>query len=212
MLTQHWGFNLSASDVPHPENPSVNKHSLRIDSAGTIDLTPVYLATGNITPTKPGGEYDHNGKLIGDGAPSKGYDEYYLFKNAQEKDQPIHVKLAAWEQGDLLEGIFNVDDPKEAPVELYSKESGINAVFRTNQPGVQLYTGEGLNGSGTKKKIHGGSPTAGGYNKRAAAFLEFHEPHAAWLHPWAAKGDTIISSNEIYHNYTKVSFTYQHNR
>ncbi|KZP00588.1 galactose mutarotase-like protein [Calocera viscosa TUFC12733] len=210
-LTQHWGFNLSASSQPPTGEPSVNGHQLRIDSKGTIDLTPVFLATGHLTPTAPGGKWDHTapgGKQIGQNAPGGGYDEFYVFDKPQTEGQPIHIPLQQWERGDLLEEIF-AESGRDKPVQLYSEESGIGAEFQTNQPGVQLYTGEGLDGSGTKKRIHGGTPDGPGYNKRAAAFLEFHEPHAAWLHPWGAKAEdsTILSSKEMYHNFTKVIFT-----
>ncbi|KZT53530.1 galactose mutarotase-like protein [Calocera cornea HHB12733] len=209
-LTQHWGFNLSASGGAQ----SVNAHTLTIRSAGTIDLTPVFLATGHITPTAKGGPYDHTtGKEIGTNTPQGGYDEFYVFDKPQAEGQPIHLPLTAWQEGDLLGEIF-AESAREKPVTLYSNESGIAAEFQTNQPGVQLYTGEGLDGSGTKKRIHGGAPGGPGYNKRAAAFLEFHEPHAAWLHPWGAKPDasTVLSSKEMYHNFTKVIFTYKHDR
>lgn len=132
-LTQHWGFNLSASVQPPPENPSINTHTLRIDSEGTIELQPDFLATGNIAPIQPGGPFDHNGKLIGDKALASGYDEFYLFKNEQAgASQPIHVKLADWEKGDLLEEIFS-ETTTEKPVELYSQETGLAAVFETNR-------------------------------------------------------------------------------
>ncbi|EJU04911.1 galactose mutarotase-like protein [Dacryopinax primogenitus] len=211
-LTQHWGFNLSASG--EPQKPNVNSHNLKIDSRGTIDLTPVFLASGNITPTAPGGAYDHTqGKEIGQAAPAKGYDEFYLFKNAQNEGQPIHLALDKLEKGDLLGEIFS-ESKREIPVKLYSNESGIGAEFQTNQPGVQLYTGEGLDGSGTKKRIHGGTADGPGYNKRSAAFLEFHEPHAAWLQSWGSTPETstILSSKEMYHNFTKVTFTYKEER
>ena len=41
----------------------------------------------------------------------------------------------------------------------------------------------------------------------AAAFLEFHEPLAAWLHPSTqglSKDDTLLASGEIYNNYVRM--------
>ena len=46
----------------------------------------------------------------------------------------------------------------------------------------------------------------------AAAFLEFHEPLASWLHPGtlgASKDDTLLVSGEIYNNYTKMDVFYK---
>jgi len=40
----------------------------------------------------------------------------------------------------------------------------------------------------------------------AAAFLEFHEPLAAFLFPQFQKNkdDTLLASDEVYHNFVKV--------
>ena len=46
----------------------------------------------------------------------------------------------------------------------------------------------------------------------AAAFLEFHEPLAAWLHPetlGASKDDTLLVSGEVYNNYVKMEVLYR---
>ena len=46
----------------------------------------------------------------------------------------------------------------------------------------------------------------------AAAFLEFHAPHAAWLHP-QGRGptgeDTLLASGEVYNNYARMSVWYK---
>jgi len=39
----------------------------------------------------------------------------------------------------------------------------------------------------------------------AAAFLEFHELLAAWLHPYSTSdSDTLLTSDAIYNNYVRV--------
>lgn len=81
--------------------------------------------------------------------------------------------------------------------------------------GVQLHTGVGLDGSGGRKKIHGGSETGTGYEAGAATFLEFHAPHAAYLHPFkqseeetALPGDdTLLTSDELYHHWVRVDIS-----
>lgn len=44
-----------------------------------------------------------------------------------------------------------------------------------------------------------------------AAFLEFHEPLAAWLNPETALSgnDTLLASGELYNNFVKVDVTYR---
>ncbi|KAG8967341.1 hypothetical protein FRC03_010086 [Tulasnella sp. 419] len=96
----------------------------------------------------------------------------------------------------------------KAPVTLYSQRSGILLTFETNQPGVQFYTGNGLHGQVSKKILHGGSGKTDpedGYQTGAGAFLEFHEPLAAWLHPYKTYGDTLLTSDELYNNYTRLN-------
>jgi len=51
---------------------------------------------------------------------------------------------------------------------------------RVIESGVQYYSNSSSDGSGFKKKIHGGDggdekKPGGGYDKGSAAFLEFHE-------------------------------------
>ena len=41
----------------------------------------------------------------------------------------------------------------------------------------------------------------------AAAFLEFHEPLAAWLNPstqGSSKNDTLLASGELYNNFVRI--------
>lgn len=47
--------------------------------------------------------------------------------------------------------------------------------------------------------------------RAACAFLEFHEPLAAWENPatlGASKDDTLLASGELYNNYTKTDVYY----
>jgi aldose 1-epimerase len=46
----------------------------------------------------------------------------------------------------------------------------------------------------------------------AAAFLEFHEPLAAFLFPQLQRNqdDTLLTSDEVYHNFVKVNVTIRH--
>jgi aldose 1-epimerase len=72
-----------------------------------------------------------------------------------------------------------------------------------------------LDGSGGRKKIHGGSASGTGYEAGAATFLEFHAPHAAYLHPFRQSDDekallgddTLLTSNELYHHWIRVDMS-----
>jgi len=89
-------------------------------------------------------------------------------------------------------------EPTEPKVILEGSQSGIRLCFATNrkiprvyaivnprthrviESGVQYYSNSLSDGSGFKKKIHGGDggdekQPSGGYDQGCAAFLEFHE-------------------------------------
>ncbi|KAG8905183.1 hypothetical protein FRB99_000548, partial [Tulasnella sp. 403] len=207
-LTQHWGFNLDASLTQAGEPiPDVKGHNLMIKAGNRIGLHPNGLATGELIPT-PDTPYAHTGKVIGDRFPEKGYDEYYLFdsKHATRSRLPLS-SLATL---DIVNQLISAsgDDSQATPVTLSSEKSGIRLTFETNQPGVQFYSGNFLNGAVPRKRIHGGSNglVDDGYTARTAAFLEFHEPLAAWMHAWGQGGqDTLLTSDELYNNYTKLN-------
>lgn len=82
--------------------------------------------------------------------------------------------------------------------------------------GVQFYTGIGLDGSGGRKKIHGGSENGTGYERDTAAFLEFHGPHAGYLHTFKQSedekallgDDTLLTSDELYNHWVRVDLSH----
>ncbi|KAG9031249.1 hypothetical protein FRB95_002952 [Tulasnella sp. JGI-2019a] len=207
-LTQHWGFNLDASLVSAPGQPTpdVKKHELDIKASNRIALRHDYLATGELIPT-PGTEYEHSHKLVGKGYPAHGYDEYYMFDKPTETS-PVHVPLSSLSSLDVVGSLAKESDAsKETLVSLNSNQSGIRLTFETNQPGVQFYSAQPLSGNGSRKRIHGGEGANDGYQPGAATFLEFHEPLAAWLHPWgqAPGKSTLLGSDDLYNNFTKVN-------
>lgn len=107
-------------------------------------------------------------------------------------------------------------------------------IFPCVESGVQFYSNNLTNPSkGARKKIHGGSGISGhgdsygvgskypinifpSFRKKlilnytsfaAAAFLEFHEPLGAWLHPKTqgiSKDDTLLASGEVYNNFVRM--------
>ena len=106
---------------------------------------------------------------------------------------------------------------------------------RDAEPGVQFYTNNfAVPEKGARKKIHGGSGSDGdGYGPGstsdifhaprvisrnahrvsvAAAFLEFHAPLAAWIHPQArgpSGEDTLLASGEVYNNFVRTDVWYK---
>ena len=108
-------------------------------------------------------------------------------------------------------------------------------VRRVIESGVQYYSNPLSDGSGFKKKIHGGDghnekKPDGGYDKGCAAFLEFHEvsqvrmtgmntllnlgpsnqPYPSFQYPDISPSgyDTLLTSGEIYNNYLKIDVGY----
>ena len=125
---------------------------------------------------------------------------------------------------DLITSVFS----SKPSVRLGSARSGLKLLFSTNRKhptcslclnsvvaecgrgverGVQFYSGGKLDESGTRKRIHGGSETGSGYPSGSAAFLEFHAPHASFLHAFPGatdeNADTILSSDELYNHWVR---------
>lgn len=100
---------------------------------------------------------------------------------------------------------------------------------------MQYYSNSLSDGSGFKKRIHGGdgddeAKPGGGYDRGCAAFLEFHEvspvcmartntslkpgpfdqPYPSFLYPDLSPSgyDTLLTSGEIYNNYLKIDVGY----
>ncbi|KAI0693410.1 galactose mutarotase-like protein [Cytidiella melzeri] len=223
-LTQHWGFNLDAS--LQESAPSVKGHKLSIAADHTVQLDSTALSTGQLLPVK-GTHHAHAEKetgTIGEKFPSSGYDEFYVFSRPPPS---IPTRIPASALGDsgasLTNGGINVikqildlrTDPSQAPVTLASEKSGLKIVFESNQSGVQFYTNNfAFADKNARKKIHGGSGEFGkdGYEHHSAAFLEFHEPLAAWLHPatlGSSGDDTLLTSGEVYNNFVRLDVLYK---
>ncbi|QRV89547.1 hypothetical protein RhiJN_17565 [Ceratobasidium sp. AG-Ba] len=212
-LTHHWGFNLDASYTqPGEATPDVKSQLLTIRADSTLDLDEVGLATGKLLPTK-GTPYEHNDTPVGQNFPAKGYDEFYLINPVAPPDaQPTRVALDNVAQATYVESLVHTPAKDTHPVILRSKKSGIKLGLESNQAGVQLWTGNSLDGSGTRKKIHGGSKDGSGYTAQAGVFLEFHEPLAAWLHSYGANPhviDTLIDDKDLGNTYVRLDVSYQ---
>ncbi|KAJ7767230.1 galactose mutarotase-like domain-containing protein [Mycena metata] len=217
-LTQHWGFNLEGSQRGGEEPLSVKGHTLTIKADNIVKRDADSLPTGFIPSA--GTPHEHAAKLIGDQYPEQGYDDYYLFP-ALEK-APTRIPLASFSEIDLVQDVLRTSNGPTATrgnrttpvVELASGKSGLKLVFDTNQAGVMFYSNTGANAQkGARKKIHGGSglkDQGDSYTPGTAAFLEFHDPLAAFLDPANKdKEDTLLTSDEIYHNYVRCDVRFK---
>ncbi|KAL5504356.1 hypothetical protein ACEPAH_8430 [Sanghuangporus vaninii] len=213
-ITQHWGFNLEASLKGDESTLFVKDHKLHIKSDQHVELDSSALSTGKLLSVQ-GTARDHKSKRIGDQWPEGGYDEFYVFDKSAPSPVPKRIPLSEFPKTDLVQDIIHPKPTESSPVvELSSDKSGLKLSFFTNQSGVQFYSGNFLGPDSSRKKIHGGSGEVGkgdGYNAGAAAFLEFHEPLAAWLHPETnpSGDDTLLASGELYNNFVKLDVVYR---
>ncbi|KAJ7111901.1 galactose mutarotase-like domain-containing protein [Mycena epipterygia] len=220
-LTQHWGFNLDGSQRENQggtEPLSVKGHTLTIKSDRIAKRDADSLSTGFIPSA--GTPHEHSSKLIGDQYPELGYDDYYAFSSFEKV--PTRIPLASFAEVDLIKDVLRPSNGPTAAkgyrsdpvVELVSGKSGLKLVFDTNQGGVMFYSYAWTNPlKGARKKIHGGSglkDNGDSYGPGTAAFLEFHDPLAAFLDPANKdKEDTLLTSDEIYHNYVRCDVRFK---
>ncbi|KAG2146108.1 galactose mutarotase-like domain-containing protein [Suillus bovinus] len=210
-LTQHWGFNLDAS-LQEGENGndklSVKNHKLNIKASHIAELLPNGLPSGKYCPVG-GTVHEHDDKLIKEGYPNYGYDHYYLLAPRPcEQISPHRISAkefdTAGEELNMVKEIF--ESTNEPVVQLKSEKSGLKVDFDSNRAGLMFYTNNHPNKQ-FRKKIHGNSGMKDdGYINGSAAFLEFHEPLSAFLHPEATPNstDTLLTSNEIYNNFVRA--------
>lgn len=218
-LTQHWGFNLDAS-LQDGSEPSVHGHKLKIKSKNTIELDPATaLSTGRLAPVA-GTHHDHAAKTSGTIGEQyeNGYDEFYVFDRTPH---PIPTRLPADAQDtDVISDVLAPAPVRAAAdplVLLASDKSGLKVVFDSNQSGVQFYTNILTHPTkNARKRIHGGSGEFGkdGYAIGSAAFLEFHEPLAAFLEQnaptrGASGDDTLLAPGELYNNFVRADVWYR---
>ncbi|KAF8181511.1 galactose mutarotase-like domain-containing protein [Pholiota molesta] len=220
-LTQHWGFNLEASlrdEAPGSDGLSVNDHTLTIKSDRIATLASNSLGTGKYTPVSTAPAHAHSSKLIGDLIPQSGYDDYYLFEEGANSSIPTRIPFSSFnDTSDFIKDLLRESDDKERgtrsepTVKLLSEKSGIKLHFDSNQHGAMFYSNAMANpAKGARKKIHGGSGIKDNGDAYAAAFLEFHHPLAAFLYPENKDGeDTLLTSNELYHNYVRVDVKFE---
>ncbi|KAI4520280.1 galactose mutarotase-like protein [Schizophyllum commune Loenen D] len=210
-LTQHWGFNLDASlgDL------DVRGHNLFLAADHFAERDADALALGTFA-SAAGTPHAHTGKLIGEGYPPTGYDDYYLFKKDAVAPVPSHIPASELTpEKDLVSSLVGATSPHPPLAILSSTKSGLKVRLDSNQHGTMFYSNCWSNPekSGTRKKIHGGSGdvNAGdGYPPHTAVFLEFHHPLASFLIPENKDTDidTLLTTGELYNNYVRAEISY----
>ncbi|KAI0351752.1 galactose mutarotase-like protein [Trametes cingulata] len=217
-LTQHWGFNLDASLQEGEDTLTIKDHTISIKADHTIELNSEGLSTGSLLPVA-GTHHAHAEKAtgkIGERFPERGYDEFYVFSERAAPPPPTILPASELKpELDLVGAALSRDGPAaEEVASLAGGKSGLRVGFATNQPGVQFYSNNlSVPEKSARKKIHGGSGAVGdGYPPGTAAFLEFHAPLAAWIHPQTrgpSGEDTLLASGEVYNNFVRMDVWYR---
>jgi aldose 1-epimerase len=211
-ITQHWGFNLSASDpeARAAEKGTTEEHNLRMmeneEGTGlyTLGLDEKMVPTGTLIKCEDGEEHDWlqkggqgMGRPIKKAMTATGYDHFY-----------------AWGRSD--DALKQREIDKQPRLILHSPSSRVTLAFKTNQSGTQFYNAVGqpdapappASSGGAKKLLHEEKPESpSGYSKRSMVVLEFAHPHATFLHKeyqQLAKDDTILRKNDRYFNWVEI--------
>jgi aldose 1-epimerase len=214
-LTQHWGFNLDAS-LKDGSAPSVREHTMDMKASHWAELDSDALATGTLVPVSSDPNHLLTGGPIGKSPPPGGYDHFYLLTPRPSLPPFYATRITLSPSLDIVGSVLSLTSPitpSSTLVSLSSPKSGISLSFDSNQSGLMFYTNNFADGSGSAKKIHGLGPGAGkgGYEPFSAAFLEFHEPIAAFLHEGMQQrgDDTLLASGEVYSNWVRMEVGYE---
>ncbi len=128
-LTNHTYFNLSGCD-----SGSVLGHTLKIEASRYLPTDTTQIPTGELA--------------LVEGTPMD-------FREAKEIGRDIDADFEALKIGAGYDHCWAIDgyerDRETLAATLYSPESGIELKIYTTQPGIQVYTGNWLKGSGTSK-------------------------------------------------------------
>ena len=174
-LTNHSYFNLSGD----PTTPITN-HTLRINASGYTPVDSTFMTTGEILAVE-GTPMDFSSpRRIGEDIDK--YD-FVQLKNGNGYDHN-------W----VLDTKGNID---ESAIVLYSPESGIGMSINTDEPGVQFYSGNFLDGTVTGKN-------GIVYAQRTGLALETqHYPDSPNKPQWPS---VVLRPGETYSSHTTFTF------
>ena len=175
-LTNHSYFNLSGD----PTKP-VTDFEMTINASQFTPVDSTYMTTGEILPVEGTPMDFRNAKLVG---AEIGKFDYEQLKNGNGYDHN-------W----VLDS--KCDDTVEA-ASVYCPETGIFMQLYTNEPGVQVYTGNFLDGTVTGK--HGIK-----YNQRTGICLETqHYPDTPNKPEWPS---AVLRPGETYNSHCVYKFS-----
>ena len=175
-MTNHSYFNLSGN----PTQP-VTDNVIMVNAAAYTPVDSTYMTTGEIASVE-GTPFDFQApRTLGENI--KDFDNEQI-KNGNGYDHNFVLNT----NGDIL----------VPAVELYSPESGIFLTMYTTEPGVQVYTGNFLDGTVEGKK-------GIVYNQHAGVCLESqHYPDSPNKPEWPS---TQLNPGETYNTHTIYKFT-----
>lgn len=175
-MTNHSYFNLSGN----PSKP-VTDNIIMVNAEGFTPVDSTYMTTGEIA-TVEGTPFDfREGRSLGENI--KDFDNEQI-KNGNGYDHNF-----------VLNTDGNIDVPA---VELYSPDSGILMTMYTTEPGVQVYTGNFLDGTVEGKK-------GVVYVQHSGVCLESqHYPDSPNKPEWPS---TRLNPGETYNSHTIYKFT-----
>lgn len=175
-MTNHSYFNLSGN----PQKP-INDHLLEVFASGFTPVDSTFMVSGEIRNVE-GTPMDFRiAQPLG------------TFINNMEDEQIRNAN--GYDHNWVLDTKGDINKPAAI---LYSPESGIEMSVYTTEPGIQIYSGNFLDGSVTGKK-------GIVYNKNAAICLETQHYPDSPNHPeWPS---TILNPGETYHSNTIYHFS-----
>lgn len=179
-LTNHSYFNLSGN-----ASRPVTDHALQVNASGFTPVDSTYMTTGEIAAVE-GTPFDfRTARAIGENITD--------FDNEQIKNGN------GYDHNFVLDTNGDISVPA---VTLYCPESGIQLEMFTNEPGVQVYSGNFLDGTITGKN-------GIVYNQHAGICLESqHYPDAPNKPEWPS---TVLNPGEIYKSECIYKFSVANN-
>lgn len=176
-MTNHSYFNLSGDP-----NNTITDEILTIDADGYTPVDSTYMTTGEIA-TVEGTPMDfRQGKAIATDLES-GFEQIVFANGGYDHNWVLNTK----------------GDQTKCAVKLVDPRSGIALEVYTNEPGIQVYTGNFLDGTLTGKK-------GIKYNRQTAICLETQKypdsPNKNW-----AESDAYLKPGQTYKSYCKFKFS-----
>ena len=175
-MTNHSYFNLSGD----PANQSVLEHLLSLNSSSFTPVDDTYMTTGEIVPTE--------------GTP-------FDFRHVKAIGTDIDADNEQIRNGNGYDHNWVLDtggDISKMAASLYCPETGIALFVYTDEPGIQVYSGNFLDGTVTGKK-------GVVYQQRHGICLETqHYPDSPNKPEWPS---VVLRPGETYHSHTIFAFS-----